>query len=310
MVLSEDKLSLSAKLEGQLQKCLGLEDLILSGIEQKERELGEAADREKALEIRAMELESEVQTAGEQMGLLVEKSSILRQELKGREELILMLQEGLTTQIERTELLNNKLITYFEKDERMKDLASILEDEQRRITELMMEQQSSEGRNNLRMGQKQEAIADLVKQLEDMSALCQQLQITLGENSQEIETLHLELESRNKQLQELKQANEENVATGEELEIRVLELQQAKAALLRGTEDQQKRYSAEAERLDKDISGLSGSIEELEGRVAELTARIEEKDNVILEESERLSEKQDELTKQDEVVAELAGKIG
>lgn len=74
-----------------------------------------------------------------------------------------MLQEGLNTQIERTELLNNKLITYFEKDERMKDLASILEDEQRRITELMIEQQSSEDRNNLRMNEKQEAIADLVK---------------------------------------------------------------------------------------------------------------------------------------------------
>lgn len=56
-----------------MQKCLGLEDLILSGIEQKERELGEAADREKTLEIRAMELDSEVQTAGEQIGLLAGK---------------------------------------------------------------------------------------------------------------------------------------------------------------------------------------------------------------------------------------------
>lgn len=51
------------------------------------------------------------------------------------------------------------------------------------------------------------------------------------------------------------------------MEIRVLELQQAKAGLLRGTEDLQKRYCAEAERLEKDIFGLSGCIEELEGKV-------------------------------------------
>lgn len=61
-------------------------------------------------------------------------------EIKGREELIQRLQEGLNSQIERTEALNSKLMTYFEKDERLKDLTMIIEDEQNRIAELLVEQ--------------------------------------------------------------------------------------------------------------------------------------------------------------------------
>ena len=79
--------------------------------------------------------------------MLDEKSLTLDLELKGREDLILKLQEGLNSQIQRTEMLNGKLLVYFEKDEKLKDLALVFEDEQRRMEELLAEQEILEFRN-------------------------------------------------------------------------------------------------------------------------------------------------------------------
>lgn len=66
-----------------------------------------------------------------------EKISISEQELKGREELIQKLQQGLNTQIERTEALNVKIIASFEKEERMKDLMTAMEKEHQRLCALI-----------------------------------------------------------------------------------------------------------------------------------------------------------------------------
>lgn len=71
------------------------------------------------------------------------KAGVLEEELKGREDLIIKLQEGLNAQIERTESLNGKLFTYFEKDEKMKDLTLLLEEEERKMNDLINDQEAN-----------------------------------------------------------------------------------------------------------------------------------------------------------------------
>ena len=68
------------------------------------------------------------------MAILQDRAQMLEEELRGREDLVARLQEGLTAQIQRTESLNQKLLSYIEKDERIKDLIVTIETEQRRIT--------------------------------------------------------------------------------------------------------------------------------------------------------------------------------
>lgn len=51
--------------------------------------------------------------------------------------MILRLQEGLRTQVERSEELNNRLMFYLEKEERMKETVLLMELESKKIVEFL-----------------------------------------------------------------------------------------------------------------------------------------------------------------------------
>lgn len=73
-----------------------------------------------------------------------ERVAVVEEELKSREGLIIRLQEGLRTQVERSEQLSNRVMYFMEKEERMKETLLLLELESRKVMDLLAEQEARE----------------------------------------------------------------------------------------------------------------------------------------------------------------------